>query len=107
MYSKVNDVLKTWLNKVHGALGEVTATRGPTNDYLEKKFKFWNGEVKIDVIDYVKGMLTDFPIKLSKENTAVNPTWVDMFKGDESKRLSDKESKWFHKMITKALFACK
>ena len=68
---RVNDEFLEWLNKTYGALGEVTATRGKVHDYLGMIFEFGNGEVKVNMIDYVKGMLKEFPIKMKREDKAV------------------------------------
>ena len=61
---KVNDEFLKWLNEMYGHFGEVKATRGPIHDYLGMTFDFSEkGIVKIDMIDYVEGMLEDFPDK--------------------------------------------
>ena len=60
--SKVNDKFLKWLNEMYGHFGEVKATHGPIHNYLGMTFDFLEkGIVKIDMIDYVKGMLEDFP----------------------------------------------
>ena len=65
---KVNDQFKKWLNKIYGGYGEVKTTRGNKHDYLGMTFKFMNGEVKIDMIDYIEIMLKEFPLKLRHNN---------------------------------------
>ena len=70
-------------------------------------FKFVNGEVKVDMIDYIKGMLKDFPIKFKKGDTSINLVTTDMFKEDSSKKLSEQEREMFHQMVVQELFACK
>jgi hypothetical protein len=55
---KVNDKFDAWLNKTYGSLGEVKTTRGPIHDYLGMIFDYSEkGIVKVDMCDYVKGML--------------------------------------------------
>jgi hypothetical protein len=62
---KVNDKFDAWLNKTYGSLGEVKTTRGPIHDYLGMIFDYSEkGIVKVDMCDYVKGMLDDFPFSL-------------------------------------------
>src|SRR5210317_557039 len=104
---KVNDDSLAWLNKKYGEHGGVTATRGDTHDYLGMTFEFINGEVKVNMIEYVENMLKEFWIKFKKGETAVNPAGVDMFKQDNSKKLNDQETKLFHSTVAKALFLCK
>ncbi len=53
---KVNDDFLIWLNKKYGEHGDVTATRGITHDYLGMTFEFGNGEVKVNMIEYIEGI---------------------------------------------------
>ena len=68
---------------------------------------FGNGEVKISMIDYLKKMIRDFPLKLNENDIVASPAMVDMFKEDNSKKLNDKECELFHTFVAKALFASK
>jgi hypothetical protein len=62
---KVNDEFLIWLNKMYGSVAEVKATRGKIHEYLGMTFDFSEkGKVKIDMIDYMKAMVNDFPTKL-------------------------------------------
>jgi hypothetical protein len=71
-------------------------------DYSEK------GIVKVDMCDYVKGMLDDFPIKFDAKDTQPTPAADDLFdKGDESKLLSKEQAEDFHTCVAKGLFLCK
>ena len=54
-----------------------------------------------------EGMLKDFLIKFGKESQAVNPSGLDMFKEDNSKKLNENEKMIFHKTVAKTLFLCK
>ena len=67
-------------------------------------FEFGNGEVQVNMINYVKGMLEEFPIKFKKGDTAVSPASIDMFKQDNSKKLNEQERELFHRMVAKSLF---
>jgi hypothetical protein len=105
----VNDKFDAWLNKTYGSLGEVKTTRGPIHDYLGMIFDYSEkGIVKIDMCDYVKGMLDDFPIKFDAKDTQPTPAADDLFdKGDESKLLSKEQAEDFHTCVAKGLFLCK
>jgi hypothetical protein len=107
---KVNDKFDTWLNKTYGSLlGEVKTTRGPIHDYLGMIFDYSDkGIVKVDMCDYVKGMLDDFPIQFDARDTQPTPAADDLFdKGDESKLLSKEQAEDFHTCVAKGLFLCK
>ena len=71
-------------------------------------FRFGNGEVKIDMVDYIEEMLKDFPVKFSK-NVEKTPAaaGIDLFKEDTSKKLDMKQREQFHRTVAKALFLCK
>ena len=70
---KVNDIFLKWLNELYGHFGEVKATRGAVHDYLGMAFDFSEkGIVKNDMVDYVQGMLDDFPDKLGPKDAAEN-----------------------------------
>ena len=53
--SKVNDNFHAWLQKEHGQIKEVTATRGKRHVHLGMTLDYSkDGELKIDMVDYVK-----------------------------------------------------
>ena len=58
---------------MYGQHGEVKAIRGNIHDYLGMTFRFRNGEVKIDMVDYIEEMLKDFAVKFSR-NVEKTPT---------------------------------
>ena len=70
-------------------------------------FHFGNGKVEVDMCDYVKNMMEDFPIKFDDEKTVVNPDASDMFEEGGGKYLPDEKRELFHRMTAKALFLCK
>ena len=107
MDSKVNDEFRKWLNDMYGSYGEVTATRGNVHEYLGMQMIFKDGELKINMKDYVKEMLAEFPVKFKKGDKAPNPATADMFKEDTSKKLNEQEKEIFHHTVAKALFLCK
>ena len=66
--TKVNDKFKDCLNMMYGEYGEVVATRGNKHEYLGMDITFnENREVTIDMVDYSKDMLKEFPIKFKSE----------------------------------------
>ena len=105
--AKVNDEFLEWLNKMYGEHGEVKAVRGNKHDYLGMTLEFKNKEVKIDMTEYVKGMLSEFPIKFNKNENTRTPAGVEMFAEDNSKRLNQQQREIFHRITAKALFLCK
>ena len=91
MDSKVNDMFLVWLNEMYGQHREVKGKCGLVHDYLGMTFHFDNGEVKIDMVDYVKDMLEEFLVKFSSKDTRIGtPAGVDLFKEDTSKKLNKK-----------------
>ena len=89
---------------MYGEHGEVKAVRGNTHDYLGMTLRFNNGEVKIDMNEYVQNMLNEFPVKFKPEDRVKTPAGIDMFAADNSKRLNEKDREMFHRMTAKALF---
>ena len=68
--SKVNDDFHVWLQKEYGAIKEVTTTRGKVHEYLGMRLDYSiPGQVKIDMTDYVKNMIEEFPLDLSGDKS--------------------------------------
>ena len=88
---KVNDEFLKRLTESYGKHGEVTITRGNKHDYLGMVFEYVDGEVHISMVDYIKSMLKEFPVKFKKNDYSVNPASMDLFKDDNSKKLNDNE----------------
>ena len=61
----------------------------------------------MDMVDYVKNMLEEFPIKFKDNETVVNPATVDMFGSVDGNYLEMKERELFHRTTAKAMFLCK
>jgi hypothetical protein len=84
-------------------IATVKATRGKFHDYLAMKLDFTTpGKVKIDMKDYVKGMIEDFPERV--ENSTY--PWNDnLFKVDETAtKLSKQKQELFHTFVAKRCF---
>ena len=64
------------------------------------------GEVKIDMVDYVQGMVSKFPEELS--DRVACPWNENLFKVDNNApSLSKKQAKEFHTFMAKGLFVSK
>ena len=106
--AKVNDHFLKWLEKMYGdeKLAPVKSSRGNIHDYLAMKLDFTEkGNVKVNMVDYVKGMVNDFPVKVEK---SMYPWNENLFKVDEkSTKLSKEKQETFHTFVAKGLFLCK
>ena len=106
---EVNDKFLLWLNKTYGedGIGNVKATRGKRHDYLAMILDFSSaGVLKLDMVDYIKGIIKDFPGKL--EGIVKCPWTAKLFTVDENaKALFDKERTIFHTFVMKCMFLCK
>ena len=68
MDTTVNDEFLKWLNEKYGSYGEVKAERSKKFDYLGVNYDLSEpGVLKVDMIEYMKAMVADFPMDL--ENT--------------------------------------
>jgi hypothetical protein len=105
---KVNDEFLKWLNEKYGdpKVAPVKAVRGKVHDYLAMKLDFSEkGKLKIDMSDYIKSMVEEFPEKLEKKSCPWNEK---LFKVDPSApKLSKEKREIFHTFVAKGLFACK
>ena len=71
MDPQVNTNFEKWLNQKYGEFGKVKSIRGDVHDCLGMTFEFDKelGEVKVSMIDYIKGMLKEFPLSSSRRKT--------------------------------------
>ena len=101
--SKVNDEFEEWLQKEFGQVKRVTGTRGKRHVYLGMTLDYSiPGEVKIDMTDYVKTMIEEFPEELKgKVSTPAND---HLLKVDKGKMLGPMKAEVFHSTVAKALF---
>jgi hypothetical protein len=105
---KVNDEFYKWLNDMYGTYGEVKSVRGDKHDYLGMTFDFSEkGKVKIDMADYIEGMIDEFPMELNENDTAPTPAADDLFNEGNGKKLDKERKEIFHTFVAKGLFACK
>ena len=100
---KVNDEFGGWLQKEFGQIKEVTGNRGKEHVYLGMTLDYSTpGEVKIDMVDYVKAMIEDFPTTL--DGKVATPANDHLFKIDKGKPLREMKKEVFHGTVAKALF---
>ncbi|MGC8537318.1 MAG: Ty1/Copia family ribonuclease HI, partial [Rhizomicrobium sp.] len=106
----VNDLdnFEKWLNKMYGAHGEVKTTRGKVHDYLGMVFDFsQEGQVKVDLVDYISNMVEEFPMNLKPTDTAPTPASENLFAEGDGPKLDKDKAEFFHTFVAKGLFACK
>mmetsp|Transcript_73676 Transcript_73676/g.213428 ORF Transcript_73676/g.213428 Transcript_73676/m.213428 type:complete len:334 (-) Transcript_73676:1990-2991(-) len=103
---KVNDDFLEWLKEMYASdgIGEVKAVRGDRHDYLAMTLDFSTpGKLGVDMTDYVKGMIEDFPEKLTGKTNC--PWNENLFRVDDTKKkLSKEKAKIFHTFVMKAMF---
>jgi hypothetical protein len=87
-------------------LAPVKATRGKIHDYLAMKLDYSTPEkLKVDMTDYIKNMVNDFPEEVTKSSYPWNET---LFKVDEkTPKLSKEKRELFHTFVAKGLFVSK
>jgi hypothetical protein len=105
---KVNNQFHGWLEKTYGSddIGHVEATRGPIHNYLAMQLDYSTpGILKVDMREYLKTMLDDFPYEIKGKQTV--PWNEKLFKVDESPKLDDAKRETFHSFVMKAMFICK
>jgi hypothetical protein len=105
--SKVNDDFLKWLEKMYGneKVAPVKSSRDKIQDYLVMKLDYHEeGKLNVNMIDYVKGMVEDFPEQVEE---SVYPWNDNLFKVDEkSPKLSKEKRETFHMFVAKGLFLC-
>ena len=106
---KVNDEFLEWLKSMYASdeIGEVKAVRGHRHDYLAMVLDYsFPGVLQIDMTNYVKSMVEDFPAKI--EGVGTFPWTNKLFIVDpKSKRLDDERARMFHTFVMKGMFLCK
>jgi hypothetical protein len=97
--------LITWLKSIYGE--DMIVSRGRVHDYLGMTLDFTNkGEFKVTMIDYLKGVLNDFPEIIT--GTAITPATTNLFDvrpDNEQKFLGEEQARAFHQSVAQLLFA--
>jgi hypothetical protein len=65
------------------------------------------GKVKIDMSDYMKSMVAEFPEHIHPYESAPTPAADNLFSNPESPKLDKARAEIFHTIVAKGLFACK
>ena len=100
----VNTKFLEFLNRKYGEHAEVKSTRGNKHEYLGMSLVFENGKLIVDMVEYVKSMLEEFPIKFKENETVANPATSEMFDSTDDKHLEMEQPELFHRTTAKALF---
>jgi hypothetical protein len=94
-----------WLKSIYGE--DMRVLRGRVHDYLGMTLDFTNkGEVKVTMIDYLKGVINDFPEIIT--GTAITPATTNLFDARpeyERKVLGKEQARAFHHSVAQLLFA--
>ena len=90
-------------------IGEVKAVRGKIHDYLGMTMDFSErGQVTIDMTAYVKSMIENLSVDLSKMKKVASPWNDNLFKvSQNSPKLNEQRASEFHTMTAQGLFLCK
>ncbi|KAL7564329.1 hypothetical protein ACA910_007181 [Epithemia clementina (nom. ined.)] len=106
---KVNNEFAIWFEHKYGdpKVGKVKAERGKRHNYLAMTLDYFiPGEVKIDMTEYVKNMVDDFPEEL--EDRTSTPWNEQLFKVNEKSKALDKtRAEQFHTFVAKEIFFTK
>ena len=106
--AKANDDLLKWLNLMYGEFGAVKATRGKVHDFLGMTFDYSvPGKVKVDMIDYMKSMLEEFPVKFEPGESAESAAAEDLFSVTDADPLPKDDADTYHHFVAQGLWACK
>ena len=85
----LNTKFLKFLNTKYGEHAEVKVTRGNKHEYLGMTLIFKDGTLIVDMVDYIKNMLEEFPIKFRENESVANPATSDMFDSPEDKYLDN------------------
>lgn len=104
--AEVNTKFGEWLEAMYGEYKAVKPTRGKVHEYLGMTFDFSEkGVATIDMCSYVKGMLSDFAIPITKK--ASTPAGEKLLDSGQGKLLTGERQEAFHGTVAKGLFLCK
>ena len=105
---KVNDDFYDWMQEKYGKIKPVKATRGKIHEYLGMTLDFSKkGKVKIRMVEYIKRMLKEFPIKFDVSQVSNTPASNDLLDIGKGEKLNDEMREIFHSFVAKGLFVSK
>lgn len=89
--------------------GAMTVRRGKVHDYLGMTLNYSvPRQVTVDMVDYVKQMVSDFEKYDDSEKTATTPAAEHLCQvREDAPKISDKSAKIFHHFAARALFTTK
>ena len=106
--TKINDDFHQWLEKMYGdpKIGKVKSSRGKIHDYLAMTLDYTTpGVLKVDMTDYVKGIVNEFPYPLQDQKY---PWTAGLYTvNEDSPKLSQEKKELFHTFVAKVLFVSK
>ena len=107
---KVNDELIAKLRqKYDSSAGKMKVVRGKLHEYLGIKFDYGTKKVvKIEMKDYIKKMLQEFPDTLNNKCNTPAKEWLFKVRENNFEILLDEnKAEDFHTQVAKMLFLCK
>ena len=107
--TQVIDDFIQWVRDKYEDVTKVKPSRGKKHDYLAMLLDYSTpGVVKIDMSDYVKKILAEFPyLKELGTEGAKSPAAEHLFKmNDKCKKLEKEKKDEFHTNVAKLLFLC-
>ena len=107
--SRVIDGFIEWVKETYGLIGKVKTTRGKIHDYLGMKLDYTvDGQVTIDMVDYVDSMVNTSPEEHLTGAKVASPWRQHLFKVQEqSPPLPKSTAEQFHTTTAQGLFLCK
>ena len=105
---RVNDTFKKWLQDKYGEHGKVKVHHGTKHDYLGMVLNYREkGKIAVDMSDYIKDMLGEFPVKFKDKEKVATPAADHLFEEGNGRRLDCNWAETFHMVIAKELFISK
>ena len=101
---KVNDKFEKWLQDKYGEHAKVKAHRGMKHDYLGMVLNYSEkGKIVVDMSDYIKDMLEEFPVKFKDKEKVATPAADHLFKAGKGRRLEMQlvRAETFHMIVCK------
>lgn len=105
---KNNDDFVKWLNKMYDIYRKVTETKGKVHAYLGMKLELkLNGDMLVDMAQYVDDVLIKFPIKFEGKSAKGFLANNEMLNMDGSKGLNRSQREIFDKFGAMVIFNSK
>jgi hypothetical protein len=94
-----------WLKGIYG--DNMHVSRGLVHDYLRMTLDYsTKGEVNVTMVDYLKGVLGDFPEAITgSAPTTASERLFDIRPNEERTPLSEEQARAFHRAVAQLLFA--